>query len=295
MQLFYHRFPGGVSNFGDSLNEWLWPRVLPGVFDSAASSAFIGFGTLLNSRLRQELPFAKMLAIFSTGAGYHHPIDNLWPNDHIYCVRGPLTAAALGLPNTAAITDGALLIRGFARPNANRSHRFAFMPHIEKYASEAWPEVCAELGFGYVDPTWSIEQVIDAIGDSEVLITEAMHGAVVADAMRIPWIAVRSSHRILRFKWEDWCASIGVAYAPRRIGVLRNRSQTNDMLRPVRDARFFLRRMAAFHDLDNVSRTAKPILSTDRLSAELHDRLLSKAEIFRADVEAGVFLQRYAA
>ena len=46
------------------------------------------------------------------------------------------------------------------------------------------------------------------------MITEALHGAIVADALRVPWMPVSSYHTILPFKWEDWCRSVGLAYAP---------------------------------------------------------------------------------
>jgi succinoglycan biosynthesis protein ExoV len=52
-----------------------------------------------------------------------------------------------------------------------------------------------------------------------VLLTEAMHGAVVADAIRVPWIAIDSTgcFPMLPFKWQDWCMSVGVSYCPKRI------------------------------------------------------------------------------
>ncbi|MEM8612949.1 MAG: polysaccharide pyruvyl transferase family protein, partial [Cyanobacteria bacterium P01_H01_bin.105] len=46
---------------------------------------------------------------------------------------------------------------------------------------------------------------------------EAMHGAIVADALRTAWIPIVTSPRILSFKWRDWCASIGVPYRPWRL------------------------------------------------------------------------------
>jgi succinoglycan biosynthesis protein ExoV len=46
-----------------------------------------------------------------------------------------------------------------------------------------------------------------------------MHGAILADAFRVPWIAVSSSRSINSFKWNDWARSLGVTYAPKHIPV----------------------------------------------------------------------------
>lgn len=36
-----------------------------------------------------------------------------------------------------------------------------------------------------------------------------MHGAIVADAYRIPWIGV-DMYGINKFKWQDWMLSLGL-------------------------------------------------------------------------------------
>jgi succinoglycan biosynthesis protein ExoV len=41
-----------------------------------------------------------------------------------------------------------------------------------------------------------------------------MHGAIIADYFRTPWIPVKISRKILDFKWHDWCESIDVQYEP---------------------------------------------------------------------------------
>ena len=93
------------------------------------------------------------------------------------------------------------------------------MPHIHhaNFADVTWKTLCETMGISYIDPRWPIEQILQAISTTEVLLAEAMHGAIVADALRTAWIPVVTSPRILSFKWQDWCASIGVKYRPWRL------------------------------------------------------------------------------
>ncbi len=216
MKIFYYRRQDGQPNFGDELNTWLWPQLLPNVFDDDESTQFIGTGTLLNHRLPERTVQAQRLIIFSSGAGYENPLAAIPPHWQILCVRGPLSANRLGLPQEKAITDGGILVRRCFQASGDKKTPYAFMPHIHhaNFADVIWKTICDEVGIGYIDPRWPIEQILEAIGNTEVLLAEAMHGAIVADALRTAWIPVVTSPRILSFKWQDWCASIGVPYRP---------------------------------------------------------------------------------
>lgn len=230
MKLFYYQRPDRQPNFGDDLNRWLWPQLRPNIFDEDASTTFIGTGTLLNNKLPERVAEANRLVIFGTGAGYEQPLKQLPPEWDIHCVRGPFSARLLGLPPEKAITDGGLLVAQVFTPSpesaglsddeiAPAPATCSFMPHIHSAndAAEDWQRICQRANIRYIDPRWSVEKVLGAISSSELLLAEAMHGAIVADALRVPWIPVTTSPRIYTFKWQDWCASMKLPYLPHRL------------------------------------------------------------------------------
>lgn len=278
MKLLHFRGPNGERNFGDELGPWLWDRLLPKAFDEQADEVFVGIGTLLNNRL----PRASRLLVFGSGVGYGEgtPVpDSTWS---VYCVRGPLSADTLGLSSSLAVTDPGALVRRFFPPTGSGrvARRFSYMPHW-RYACDDWERVCARIGFGYIDPRRSVEDVIDAIRHTGVLIAEAMHGAIVADALRVPWIPVQSTPAILDFKWRDWCASLELEYRPHRIVAALPVSSEPTLARRVKHkARLF----AAGAGLLAVSLFTRPVLSDERI---LEDRIkgLERALVrLRADL-----------
>ncbi|HKP53138.1 MAG TPA: hypothetical protein VJ183_10865 [Chloroflexia bacterium] len=212
MKLFYHKDP--VGNFGDDLNTWLWPRVAPGLLDNDEGTLFIGIGTILDNRI----PDAPLKLVFGTGTGYGRmpALDERW---RICCVRGPLTARALGLPQELAITDPAMLVRNVMPEERPGTYSISLMPH-HRTKIRAGDEnvdletVVRDAGLHYIDPAAGAEVVLKSIAGSQLVIAEAMHGAIVADALRIPWMPVQLYDHISDLKWRDWCYSTGLDYSP---------------------------------------------------------------------------------
>lgn len=211
MQLYYFKDPHG--NFGDDLNPWLWQQLLPEVMQGASDEIFVGIGTLLNHRL----PPSPRKHVFGSGYGYGRKplIDERWSFD---AVRGHETARALGLPRDLVITDAAVLIRALRGPRSGQpTARFGFMPHCQSSRLYDWSLLSAELGFRHIDVRWDVERVMAEMSQCDTLICEAMHGAIVADALRIPWIPVTCYEDISAFKWQDWLSTLELPYTPVRI------------------------------------------------------------------------------
>lgn len=203
MQLYY--FKDKEGNFGDDLNPWLWQQLFPDFFNDTDADLFVGVGTLLNHRI----PPAPAVTVFGSGHGYGRlPASNA--NWTFYCVRGPLTAQALGLPAELAITDPASLVAQLYTPPVQKQYKVSFMPHCESARLGDWAKVCQQAGIHFLDPRKPFLQVFDGIRQSEILLTEAMHGAILADSFRVPWIPVKAYPHISEYKWQDWLQSVQV-------------------------------------------------------------------------------------
>jgi succinoglycan biosynthesis protein ExoV len=82
------------------------------------------------------------------------------------------------------------------------------MLHHQSMFEADWKTLAERGGFHCIDPRDNVEKILAEIGQTELLLTEAMHGAIVADALRVPWIPIRLYDRFSEFKWRDWTQSL---------------------------------------------------------------------------------------
>lgn len=209
MRLTYFR--SGSPNFGDDLNAELWPKLASGLFDDDPASAFVGIGTIIGMPVGE----AQDLHVFSSGAGYDPP--RRWAGRQVtyWCVRGPISAQLLGLAPEVALTDGAILtplVTGFP-PVAGDGVRTVMIPHFETIQRGGWPEVARLTGYDLVDPRDSPASVIARIANARLVLTESLHGAILADTYGIPWIAFCTSKNFSSTKWADWRMSLGEQFS----------------------------------------------------------------------------------
>ena len=188
-----------TKNFGDYINNLIWPKIIGDLLDPNDGIRLVGIGSLIKSELNYVQ--GKKI-IFGTGSGYDSfPDSKSIENWVIYFVRGPLTAGKLGLDPKKSIVDGSWLISLIPEfSSIPQKKGISFIPHWKSAESGNWLQACKDAGFEYIDPTNDVEIVIKTIASSELVITESLHGAILADFYRTPWIPVRISSQFINFK-----------------------------------------------------------------------------------------------
>lgn len=212
MDILTFRPADDCRNFGDELTSYLLQPRIPEL--DSMPGLFVGIGTHLDDRI----PKVEPTIVFGAGAGYG-PVPDLGHAD-VRFVRGPRTARYLGLPadnhgpNPRWITDPAILVADEVTASADPLNNVVFIPRWSVLAGDpSIPGRLCPLGIRTISPMRSPEDVIGRIAQSRYIITEALHGAVIADALRIPWTPVYSEQGHFT-KWLDWCESMDVRYEP---------------------------------------------------------------------------------
>jgi succinoglycan biosynthesis protein ExoV len=214
-----HQIGNVNGNFGDELNGWMWRELYPELFGDGSDGDdgidFIGIGTILD----RHLPSRGLNVVLGSGTGYAPPPD-LRSNPAQWCVygvRGPLTAQLLDLPREAVLSDPAILLADHPRwrgPRETEAGNVIFVPHWKSIRFGQWQAACELAQIEFVDPCGDARTVIDRIANARLVVAESMHAAIIADALRVPWVPVVLSREVAPFKWADWAATVGLEYTP---------------------------------------------------------------------------------
>jgi hypothetical protein len=112
-----------------------------------------------------------------------------------------------------------------------------------------------------------------------------MHGAIIADTFRVPWVPISTRPSINTFKWLDWSESMGLEYRPtnlywRRFSV--DEAAKNSVLHS--SALAFVK-----HRLKWILNSIEPSLSRENILEQKEEALLSQLDRFRCDWRGGAF------
>lgn len=298
--LFYSARQG---NFGDDLNPWLWPKLF-GDASSRPDAFFLGIGSLLHSHsalLREAA--GKRKIVFGTGvrpsASFSSfQVDDSWD---IRFLRGPLSAISLGNRHEC-IADGAYAIRlteDFRRLSSiDKKHETSLMPYFHSLDYVDWEAICRELGWHYISPCSErgVEHTLGEIAASRRLVSEAMHGAILADALRVPWhrfvfsTPYTEGAMVSDFKWKDWLFSIEIYDYETTFVPFHRNSRVQEWVKKLSgrrvSAELFSRSRARAHLLARLAAITTFNLAPDARIASIDERMKVKVDELKSELGA---------
>jgi succinoglycan biosynthesis protein ExoV len=285
------------GNFGDDLNNWLWPQFF-GSFNESSETAFLGIGSILfnNFPALREYDNSKKI-VFGTGIRPTNQIFKLDENWDIKFVRGPLSSACLD--KIEYISDAAYAI-GLTHSykkllSSEKKYEVSVMPYFKSVEYVDWERICSKLGYNYISPLseTNIEKTLTQISETKYLITEAMHGAIVADIFRVPWhrfifsTPYTEGSTVSEFKWLDWQSSINFVNTLNTTIPMYSRSKIDSILNRIYDKKlninYFSSDNATANLLNQLSKIKDFSLSKDEKINEVFDRINLKINELKAE------------
>ncbi|NTS78908.1 polysaccharide pyruvyl transferase family protein [Catenovulum sp. SM1970] len=278
MKLTY--FSSKESNFGDELNAVMWQGLIePDYFDDNAEELFLGIGSII----WDKYPDSAKKIVVGSGYGGYTQVPNVKDGSWDFCfVRGPRTAKALGIDAKLAITDAAILTHYLNLPKQEKKHKVSFMPHFKSIVRGNWQQTCQQAGIHFIDPRDDVESILREIQASEVLLTEAMHGAILADTLRTPWIAMEPILAKHRSKWFDWSESmeLDLAFRPTPSSSLLDWHAHKTAKQLGRTVTKILGKTFSVSNQAFINKSAEQLVDTAKLPAQL-----SKESVFQIKAE----------
>jgi glycosyltransferase involved in cell wall biosynthesis len=216
-----------IQNFGDFLSEYFMARLFLGpvprrnVVHLVGSCIFDG-RVMETARLRTESaadrtsPQVGKVVFWGCGARDADALTPKYrPHAEILAVRGPLTRAALGLPDSTPAADPALLLPALYQPRpAAALGQTICVPHFLDRRSDQellhLSNCNAVVRTNIAATMEAIEAVIDAIAGAKFVLSASLHGAIVAAAYGIPFAFWVNGEIDAPFKWRDFAASLKI-------------------------------------------------------------------------------------
>lgn len=267
-------FKTSLGNVGDDLNLWLWPKMLPtwkiresNIIDE---NVLVGIGSILDDRFN----LASKKTVIGSGARSEASIPELDDSWEILFVRGPKTAKALSKYRVVEyITDPAILSANFFTQSKN-PQAIGLIPYFRSN-QQFWSDIADKLNWKFISPCLPLNEFMHELAQCEYVVTEAMHGAILADSLRIPWISYSSFTRYHEgethsFKWNDWSESMKLNNSEIELPVIwNNKSGIKQYIKQ----KWIIQKLKALN-LD------KCYLSSDETFNQKLNKMNSKLQIF---------------
>lgn len=282
-------YKASSGNVGDDFSEWLFSRCLGEALAETSDTLLFGVGSILDRNFETAFSHEgiRRQMVFGSGARSASTVPDITKGDwHVYCVRGPLTARALDLPADKAVADPAILAPRLHPAKSSASGPIGIVPYYTA-SPKIWDQVARKFGWKVVSPHLGVEEFIAALTQCSRVFCESMHGAIFADAYRIPWrpvsgTGISSEGGTHAFKWTDWSSAMGIGFDSIKIRPIGDPAPKDALqhLKQRAKAELLSRQMAKAEAEDRF------VLSRDTVLADRQNRLLDLMEQMRRDIGA---------
>jgi len=222
MKLYYFKRPQG--NFGDDLNPWLFSRLIPEMDGLRTADWLVGIGTILDNRLDKITGTKVILGSGVRVGDWDYVPRSDWD---IIAVRGTLSTRKLGIDDSLACSDPGILVSRYFERMPESVDTVGFVPHYHSTSFFDCESIAQRAGCVLIRPDAPVEDFMAQLVRCDRVICEAMHGAIAADALGIPWKRInimswrKESSEVSDFKWHDWASQFGVETEPSAVAGIR--------------------------------------------------------------------------
>ena len=191
----------GRPNFGDDINPSFFHALTGGAVRFAADRRLphlLGAGSILEK--------AGTTSIVCGSGFLSMPWGERPRPAEVIAVRGEWSLAALRAADSTLLGDPLVLADRLAGPVAKR-HAVGLVPHVRSV--DRWRAGNRDRHF-LIDPGLEPWAVVESIGSCETVISQSLHGLIVADALGVPnvWVAPSDDMAGGRFKFDDYFSTL---------------------------------------------------------------------------------------
>ena len=212
------------GNFGDALNPLIFERALgvPVCYAKKRDAELCGIGSILDNLMvspsvinRVMGAYLSPIHVFSSGFTFPSQKPHARPIRKmiVHAVRGKQTRqqlvdlGILAADQPVALGDAGLFAPLLLEREVPKKQHCGIIPHIsERNCAEVEALARKIHGSVVIDFERPPLEVLEQMASCEVIISSALHGLIVADALGIPNIWMKVSNRILggRYKFDDY-------------------------------------------------------------------------------------------
>ena len=206
------------NNFGDWLGPYIFEYFnIKYKYSQLIYADIIIVGSILHWSINSYKFLFRRKKLVVLGSGCMFPFKfsllnriNLRTLD-IKLLRGPLSLNIFNgrISNNIPYGDPGLLVGLFFQQTTKKKYSYGLIPHYSQY--DEFSKVLLPLDWVLIDPrTTDCLKVLEDISECDVIISQSLHGLIVADSLCIPniWLCHDKLHDGGNFKFYDYFLSV---------------------------------------------------------------------------------------